>query len=136
MTGAPEVCTLLKREGKEGFRGKGPWAKFWEEGPGGRTPNSDREELEPMIGRGGCDDERLRPIPRLLAVFAGSDDAVNRTTGSDDSGGEMGPELGTAVPGGDEREEDCDERVPVEDLLRLCKIVPPEIFELIINCDV
>lgn len=123
--------TGLKREGKEGFRGKGPWvwARFWVEDPDGRTPNSERDELEPMRGRGGCDDERLRPMPRLLAVLAGRDDAVNRTTGSDVGGGDMWPELGTAVPGGDEREEDWDESVPVEDLLRLCKIVPPEIFE-------
>lgn len=109
MTGLPEVCTTgLKREGKEGFLGNGPWvwAKFWDEGPDGLTPNSDKVELEPIIGRGGCDDERLRPIPRLLAVLAGRDDAVNRTTGSDVGGGEMGPEIGTAVPGGDEREED------------------------------
>jgi len=76
------------------------------------TPNSDSEELLPVpAGRGGCDDERFLPIPKLLAVFAGKDDAVNRTTGSDCGGGETG----CAVPGGDD--DDWDDIVPVEDLL-------------------
>jgi hypothetical protein len=75
------------------------------------TPNSDSEELLPVAaGRGGCDDERLRPIPKLFAVFAGRDETVKRTTGNDCSGGETG----CAVPGGDD---DCDDTVPVEDLL-------------------
>jgi hypothetical protein len=74
-------------------------------------------------------------MPRLPAVLAGSDDAANRTTGSVDGDIAIAPGLGTAVAGGDEREEDWDESVPVDDLLLLCRIVPPDIFELIINCD-
>jgi hypothetical protein len=72
-------------------------------------------------------------MPRLLVVLAGSGDVANRTTGSEPCC-DRPPEPVTAVPGGDECEEDWDE-VPVEDLLRLCNMVPPEMFELMINCD-
>ena len=68
--------------------------KLCEGGPGGQTPNSDGNELAPRsTGRGGCDDERDRPMPRLLAVLADNEDAVSRT-------------IGTVCGGGDEREED------------------------------
>ena len=91
-------------------------AKLCEDGPDGRTPNSDGDELAPKsTGRGGCDDERDRPMPRLLAVLAGNEDAVSRTTG-------------TVCGGGDEREEDCEEIVPVDDLLRRWEMVPEDVF--------
>ena len=51
------------------------------------------EQPPRSTSRGGCDDERDRPMPRLLAVLAGNEDAVSHT-------------IGTVCGGGDEHEED------------------------------
>lgn len=95
----PDACVKgFNREGNEGFLGKATWVLggLCEVRPG-RTPNSDGDELAPWrTGLGGCEDDRLRPKPRLLAVLAGKEEAVNRATGCACAEDDMLPEPRTA----------------------------------------